>query len=472
MKIKHSSGRLSLAVIAAVLGVQSIAVQAQTQTATNEDLPALIKRIDDLEQQLKILERNREADQQTAADKSKDAASVTLGLNGLIVRSADSNFVMDLHGYAQADARFYLGQKTTPDTFLLRRVRPIVEGTVWKQFDYRLMADLASGNGTSPANNDALLDDAYVNARIDPWFQIQAGKYKSPVGLERLQSAAELNLIETGFATALTPNYDLGASIHNSYFDVPLGYSVGIYNGAIDAGSDDSDTTDEGKDVVARLFAQPFLKTDIAPLKRLGFGVGGSYGDHTGVLPSYKTPGQQTFFAYAPGVTANGEQYRVDPQAYYYWGPFGLLGEAVFSHQTVSSTVAGLPSTAHFDNQAWQVVGSYFLTGEENSFKPSSLRHVIPLHPLDFTGGGWGALELVARVQQLTMDPGAFPGYATATSARAETAWAAGVNWYLNSNVKLNLNYEHTSFRDGSSAAGSATAHDEQVILTRVQFSF
>ena len=54
-------------------------------------------------------------------------------------------------------------------------------------------------------------------------FSFRFGKYKSPIGLERLESTADLNLIETGFATALTPNYDLGASIHNSYFDNPLG---------------------------------------------------------------------------------------------------------------------------------------------------------------------------------------------------------------------------------------------------------
>jgi len=36
----------------------------------------------------------------------------------------------------------------------------------------------------------------------------------------------------------------------------------------------------------------------------------------------------------------------------------------------------------------------------------------------------------------------------------------------------LNLDYESTSFRGGSSAAGSATANDEHAILSRVQFSY
>ncbi len=474
MKIKH------LATFAAVVGAQFHPPYSRAADAvnSNENVQALIQRINDLEQKVKVLERNREVDQETVKEKSKDFPTISLGANGLNIRSADSNFTMIAHGYIQGDARFYLDAKggSTVDTFLLRRVRPIVEGTFYDKFDYRLMLDLGSGNvAGSTANNNNLLDDAYVNARLWNQYQVQAGKYKSPIGLERLQSTADLLFVETGFATELTPNYDLGASIHNRYFDEPFGYSIGIYNGATDNASDDQDA-DEGKDVVGRLFAQPFLKTDIEPLRKLGVGVAGSVGDHSGTLASYKTPGQQTFFSYGNAVTADGRQYRVDPQGYYYWGPFGILGEYVLSSQEVKSSAGGgVPANEQFNNSAWQVEASYFITGEENSFKYTSLQHVVPLHPV--FAGGWGALEAVARVQQLTLDKNIFTkyagiSYATSTSARQATAWGVGLNWYLNSNLKLNLNYEATSFEGGSSAAGSVTARPEHAILSRVQFMF
>ncbi len=465
--------------IAAIIGAQSSVASAQTADVstndTNQTIQTLMRRIDELEQKVKTLEGKNETNQETRPEKEKErekpAPTVSLGQNGLVVRSADSNFVMIAHGYVQGDARFYLDHKTTPDTFLLRRVRPIIEGTAWGNFDYRLMLDLASGTvGSSTTFNNAILDDAYLNAR--PWkqFQIQAGKYKSPLGLERLESTADLNLIETGFATALTPNYDLGASLHNNLFENPLGYSIGIYNGATDGGSDDQDS-DEGKDVVGRLFAQPFIHTEIAPLRRLGFGVAGSVGEHTGTLPTYKTSGQQTFFSYATNVAAVGHQYRVDPQAYYYWGPFGVLGEYVLSSQEARSSTAHLPADLRFNNRAWQVEVSYFLTGEENYFKYTSLEHVVPLHRLG--AGGWGAFEVVGRLQQMTLDDAIFADkFATSTSARQATAWAAGLNWYLNSNVKLNLNYEQTTFDGGSAAAGSATAKPEHAILSRFQLLF
>jgi phosphate-selective porin OprO and OprP len=481
MKFKSSIILPIWTAAAVIAGAQLSAPPAHGQAVTNDATgtistnavdPALLKRLDDLEQQVKILERNREVDQETSTDKAKEVPIVSLGDNGLTIRSTDSNFVSYIHGYAQVNGRFYAGDNNAAnDTFLLRRVRPIIEGTVYQYFDYRLMLDFGTGDGSSStAFNNALLDDAYVNARLWPQIQIQGGKYKSPIGLERLGSSAETPFIETGFATELTPNYDVGFSVHNNLFTSPLAYSVGVYNGATDNASDDADA-DEGKDVVGRLFAQPFINTQIEPLQKLGFGVAGSAGDHTGALPSYKTPGQQTFYSYAAPVSADGEQFRIDPQAYYYWGPFGVEGEYVLSSQKVKSTTAGVPDV-RLNNRAWQVQASYFLTGEENSFKPSSLLRLAPLRPFSLSGGGWGALEIVARIHQLTVDPAAFPVYAAANSAQQATAWGVGVNWYLNRNIKLNLDYDQTSFEDGSKIIGAVTAKDERVIMTQVQFQF
>jgi phosphate-selective porin OprO/OprP len=450
--------------------VQALESAKGTALQTNDEQSR--QRIEELDQKVKVLERKRELDQEAATDNAKSLPTVSLGLNGLVVRSADTNFLMNLHGYVQADGRFYLNEHNPAnDTFLLRRVRPIIEGTVFDRFDYRFMPDFGSGNvnNSSPGNN-ALLDDAYVNARVFPEAQVQVGKFKSPVGLERLQSTAELLFNETGFATQLTPNYDLGVEIHNQLFNSPINYAIGVFNGAIDSGSSDADTTDEGKDVAGRLFFQPFLRTDYDALNKLGFGMGGSIGHHEGPLPSYKTPGQQTFFSYASSVSAAGEQYRLDPQFFYYWGPFGLLGEYIVSSQKVKAAAA--TQTARFDNSAWQVEASYFLTGDDNSFRSTSRNAFRPVHPFTLGGGGWGAFELVARVGQLSIDRSAFPTYVSSGSAREVASWGVGLNWYLNSNIRLYLDFESTRFDGGSKKPSALTARDEQALLSRVQFSF
>ena len=430
------------------------------------------ERIQALDQQVKVLARQRELEQERAAESARTVPTVSLGMNGLVVRSADTNFLMNIHGYVQADGRFYLNEHNPAnDTFLLRRVRPIFEGTVYNRFDYRFMPDFGSGNvNSSSAANNAMLDDAYLNARLWPQIQVQAGKFKSPVGLERLQSTAELLFIETGYATQLTPNYDLGVELHNNLFNSPISYAIGIFNGAIDAGSLDVDTSDGGKDVAGRLFFQPFLRSDSDALNKLGFGVGGSAGHHDGAVPSYKTPGQQTFFSYASTVKAAGEQYRIDPQLFYYWGPFGIIGEYIVSSQEVQAS--GSKSTERFNHQAWQVEASYFLTRDNNSFRSTSRNAFRPLQNFNFGSGGWGAFEVVARVGQLSLDKAAFPKYATSSSAQQATSWGVGLNWYLNSNIRFYLDFETTYFENGSKAKDAFTGGDEHAVLGRVQFSF
>jgi len=196
-----------------------------------------------------------------------------------------------------------------------------------------------------------------------------------------------------------------------------------------------------------------------------------------GSLPGYATVGQQQFFAYNPtnGATvfADGEHWRLSPQGYYFWGPFGLLGEYVISNQKVSRTGPGRQPSARLEHTGWQVVGSWLLTGEDATFTS-----VVPRNSFDPRVGKWGAWQLVARFSELDIDPAAFPLFSDPlSSARRAQEWSAGVNWYLNRNVKVALSYSQTTFQGGGSASGSSapaivTRKPERVLFTRVQLAF
>ena len=175
-----------------------------------------------------------------------------------------------------------------------------------------------------------------------------------------------------------------------------------MVNGAIDGGSLDIDDRD-GKDVVARVFVQPFKNGDNDGLKQLGFGIAGSNGTQRGTiltpnLPTIRTSGQQIFFRYrldltAAGTTfADGAHWRVVPQAYYYNGPLGLLTEYVAASQAVRRD----QQTARIGSSAWQLTGTWVLTGEKGSY-----RGVAPTHPFDTKSGALGAFELTARYHVL-----------------------------------------------------------------------
>lgn len=434
-------------------------------------------KVEQLDQKVRIIERKAELEQEAAAERSKTAARVSLGANGFSVSSADTNFVFKVRGYVQVDARGYVSERVDTaanDTFLIRRARPILEGTTFGKLDYRVMLDFGAQSSLSTANN-ALLQDAYVNARLLPEFQIQAGKFKEPVGLERLQSGANLLFIERAYPTQLVPNRDVGVQLQGDLFKGVLRYETGIFNGVADGGSGDFDASDREKDFAGRFFAQPFLTSGSDALRGLGVGVAGTYGNYEGALRPFVSDGLQRFFTYRsstdttkPNVVGDGNHWRLAPQAYYYWGPFGLLAEYVVSSgevkQAGGGTGAGL--TQRLANTGWQVAASYFLTGDANSFRP-----VVPKHAVDFKGGGWGALELAARVSQLDVDDAAFPVFADPSkSAKEALSFGVGLNWHLNRNLKLSLDYEHTDFQ---AATGNPFAtHAEDLVLTRVQFGF
>jgi len=178
---------------------------------------------------------------------------------------------------------------------------------------------------------------------------VRRGQNEGAGGLERLQSGASLLFVERGYPTQLLPNRDVGFGIQGDLFDEVLSYAAGVFNGVANGGSGDFEIADDDKDVAGRIFAHPFKYTEIAPLKGLGLGVSGTFGNQEGALRTFVSPGQQRFFGYRTGVgtnaaTANvladGEHWRISPQGYYYWGPFGLFGEYAISEQRSGAMTA------------------------------------------------------------------------------------------------------------------------------------
>jgi phosphate-selective porin OprO and OprP len=252
------------------------------------------------------------------------------------------------------------------------------------------------------------------------------------------------------------PNRDVGLQIFGDLAGGRLSYAVGVFNGVADLGNGDGDVTND-KDFEARLFAK---------VGGLGVGFAAGTGSEHGTvaasaLPSYVSPGQQTLFRYRDSTVANGRRVRVAPQAYWYAGPFGVLGEYVVSGQDVTRTTSSIRVT----NRAWQVAASWFVTGEKASFTT-----VAPQRPFDPQKKNWGALELGARYGELHPDEDAFPTFTVVgNSVTSAKAWGAGITWHLAPGVRFAVNYERTHFTAG---AASGNREPESFLVARIQQSF
>jgi phosphate-selective porin OprO/OprP len=438
--------------------------------------PAPASKVDSaaLEQKVKVLERKQEIAEEEAAKKKKEAPNFKAGEKGFAWTSADGDFELKLRGYVQADGRFSIDDDPAlngdlADTFLLRRVRPIFEGTVWKHFGFRVMPDFDGGTG------NFTLQDAYIDVKYLPEASLRVGKFKGPIGLERLQSATDLAFVERGLPTNLVPNRDIGVQLYGDLFDGALSYAGGYFNGVVDRGSSNLDTTDD-KEFAGRIFAHPF-KNLFGPLQGLGIGIAGSYGDKNGAsdVGNFVDQVQVRFFSFSDGTVASGTHTRIAPQGYYYWGPLGLFGEYVVSSQQFARGA----NQTRLDDEAWQLIGSWVLTGEDNGYKG-----IKPKRNFDPFNGGWGAFVLNARYGELDVDDDAFVGIngtntdrlANPTSSATKAAeWGVGLNWHLNPNLKLYADYEQTKYDGGRSVEGVDAVFDretEKTFFTRVQVSY
>ena len=470
-------GAWALGALACSLAMPVWAQQALTVEALQKRLEALERRVGgsavaaegeavepglgDLDQRLRILERRLELQQEEQVAKAKEAAVVTVNDKGASLNSANGDYEIKLRGLVQGDARFYLDgvPAGTNDTFLLRTARPTLEGSLGKLVAFRLTPEFAG--------DSASIVDAYVDLRFNPTYTLRVGKFTSPVGLERLQSSAALSEIERALPSELAPNRDIGVQLQGEFANSEVSYAIGVFNGAVDGRDAATTNPDNDFEYAGRLFFEPF-KNDANALSGLGFGIGGSIGDKHGsgnnFLPRYRTPGQLQFFGYLTTVLADGQQTRFSPEGYYYRGGFGLLAEYIVSKQAVRVGAV----REDISNKAWQTTASYVLTGEDTGYR-GVLKPSRPFAP--GKNGGWGAFELVGRYSVLEVDEAAFPLFANpSTSANQANSWTLGVNWYLNSNLKLVVNYLHTSFEGG--AAAGADRESEKALFSRLQVAF
>src|SRR5258708_9338499 len=284
--------------------------------------------LEGLDQKVKVIDRKLEVQEEVQQQKALEMPIIKASDQGFTFSSPPHNgdmpdYKINFGGILQGDGRFFTSgrDKNVGSTFFLNPVRPILTGTVGKYYDFNITPDFGQGR--------VVLQDAYLNVTYFKQAQLQAGKYKAPLDLERLQSDRDLEFSERSEIQNLVPNRDTGIEIHSdSLFDNRLTYQVALMNGVPNnTATVDSDFND-GKDFVGRIFATPFKLSERDWLKGLGFGFAGSYGDErNGTTSIYRTYGMSTWFSYTRGVTASGLRTRLEPQLYYYWRSFGLLAE-------------------------------------------------------------------------------------------------------------------------------------------------
>lgn len=465
--------RFSTALTAAVV----LTAPLPSPAADNPDLAALRDQVRALEQQLKILARQIEIKDEAAAAAPKPPTT-TAAAGGFGLTSADKAFDVKFKGLAQFDARSYFDNGApNRNAFLLRRIRTILSGTVAGSYDFNITPEL--GGGTNSTTTVALWD-AFVAARFTPQLGLRAGKFPSAVGLE---PGNNRHFIESPFVNTLLPNRDIGAEFFGTVglVDYRLGLVNGAANNTTNFGGTAADYADGDKTVVGRVTVAPFKSSD-GPLSALSIGLGASRGNEVGVagtnlsngLSNISSNGQQAIFSYGTVLFANGRHTRISPSLEWYGdSPWSFAAEYAVEKQDIAVNAAGL--TRGFKNSAWRANVGWVITGE-NATKAG----VNPTANFDVATGALGAFEAVVRLSGLDLDDKLFvpvalggAGLSSLTNATKAVSYGAGLNWYLNRNVRFLFNLEQTEYDGAKTPAAQVGARaDELAFTTRIHLSF
>lgn len=437
----------------------------------------------------------RLARRQTSADEaggSRDLQAIERRLGALEGRQRQeplprsetpirTGFSHEIFGRIQADTVTF-GQDPAnisqvghaPNGTDFRRVRMGIQGAGYEMLFYRLEVDFAEpskvANFPEPETVQGRrprITDAYIDVRKLPLLgTVRAGQFRVPLSIERTTSANNITFIERGLPQAFNPSRELGIMA----FDHTSDYRFSWWN---DLSTADSNSQAEqfGKaarlDITDRLVCLPWYDEPSGGRYLFQMGAAYEYQNSRNVFQRYaSTPeailqfgDQQIIPTFVnTGTFASRDNNLVQVEASTVLGPLSIQGEyyAVFVNQTAAP--------AAYLHGAYVFV-SYFLTGENRVYNRNQgiydmvtpFANFFRLRTADReVATGPGAWEIAARFSTINLTDRNLQGGTL-------NDFTLGVNWYLNSQMRVMANWIHASLNRQNLSSNA------DVFLTRAQ---
>lgn len=416
-----------------------------------------------------------------AAAKPEEPEKAKSGLDlraywkdGLRFESEDKRFQLRVGGRLHLDYAFFEQETDLREAFgddqngmAFRRARINFQGQIYDHVEYRAEYDFAGNTG------EGKFKDAYIGLKDIPVVgHIRVGHMREPFGLERCTGVSYHTFMELALPNVFAPNRNLGLMLYNSHLDDRIRWAAGVFQETDDFPSVDDADEERGPAVTARITGLPWYARDGRRLLHLGFAY--SHRDPDGDGPAgavrgWRSRPESNQANYYLDTDANGLGYlslsnaqldNIDlwgTEAALVFGPFSMQGEYMVAR--ADTDLAGNVLLSGGYAQA-----SYFLTGEHRPYERTEAAwgRVKPKRNFSFGKNkerGWGAWELALRYSFLDLSDGIIRG-------GVEHNATAGVNWYLNPNMRVMLNYVYAHI-DHSLADG-----DLNIIQGRVQIDF
>ena len=414
-----------------ILGALAAAPGALAQTPTEKRLQALEKKVKSLEK----------------ARKGHGGTSLyAYWKQGLHFGSAGGDFKLKLGGRIQNDWAFGREKSDLKNAGLdftdgveFRRARLYVAGDLYRNIHFKAQYDFTGG--------DAEFKDVWISLSGIPYTgTLKAGHYKEPFSLNELTSSKYLAFMERALPNTFAPSRNTGFQLSNQIKSLEdrLTWAFGVFRNAGAYGEAKEDDAATRYNLTARITALPWYEDKGSRLLHLGLGWSYRHPDDNSLR--YRERPESHLSPYLADTGVLGDADSVNLMGFetaLVYEIFCFQGE--YTYAMVDSRAAGDP-----DFSGYYLQGSWFLTGETRPYKKSSgvFGRVKPRR--NFTGDsseGPGAWEIALRLSGLDLADSAVEGGKL-------TALSAALNWYLNPNTRVMIDYVHATAATNYDGAG------------------
>jgi phosphate-selective porin OprO/OprP len=485
--------------------------QAGASGISQEQALALSARLDALEQhnveleaQIADLKAQVAGGEQQIRQDVAAQPKVSLANGRPTFTTADGKFSASLRGVIQLDTAFYdqrgagpittdlrrsgpaLGASATnvdlahardlKDGTLFRRARLGVDGTVFGDWDYRILLDF----GGSGVENTGQLYEGWLQYNGFKPAHVRIGAFSPSLGLDDQASTNGMPFLERAAISDLARGLAGGdtriAGQVFGYGDhwLAAGAVTGRTVGTINTGTASAVPQTFGDQIgfTGRLAGTPYHDNGFL----VHVGANGSYvvqpantagPANTGIVP---LTAQSISFSTTPEIRVDGTRLintgsiSAD-HASSVGGEFAvqhsnLLLQAEYQRLGVDRSEGF--SSPHFSG--YYISGSWLITGEARKYNTQTAAFDAPsvANPFAWGSGGWGAWELAARYSEADLNYHAGAGgtaqIGDAIRGGEEKNFTVGVNWYWNPFARLMLDYQHVKIDRLSPATSASTA--------------
>jgi phosphate-selective porin OprO/OprP len=398
------------------------------------------------------------------AQESRDnGAPPSLEIGEWLVLKPRAKLQFDLSGFRPelADKR---------NVFRGKRVRFGVDGTLFRDFAYVAKVETKR----APQFRDVFLKYQRFGS-----FQLQAGRFKIPFGLDQLTDSGELDFVHRSrIGSIVAPGRDTGAMLLGEILERTVHYAVGVFrhdgrNSEIEDFATTNETKPGGKrTLAARLTVEPAKLLSISlPIRDLTIGAAFTESDLASGLSSLPgvTVSDQLFF---PRMYASGSRVRRGAELSGMLGSLSIKGEFADAREQRLGQGLGGEDLPALRTEGWYVSAVQPVLGHiDNKTDAGFLRSILP-------GKRLGLLEIAARYEMIRFGSVSSNGTPPSRSARAanvagneDRAWTVGVNWHASRYLKLQFNGVRETLSDPVRAPVSGKSR-YGTLVGRLQFYF